>query len=621
MVTTARAALSVALLIGFYVYAFGIVVASAALGIWLLTQIGTNQLVVVLFALSLLLAGAVGYATWKVARAKPSPYGLGLPEPRAPALWATVRELSAAVGTRPPDEIRLVAEVNAAVTEHSRLLGLAGGRRYLYIGLPLLQAYTVAQLRFVLAHELGHYSHQHVRLGEPVNRGRYVIQRTLAALQDKMALPRWLLMGYAWVYFAVSSAVSRAQEIEADRAGVRLAGRLPAMSALHELPVLSAGWTFYLNEYVAGGLETGLAPSGVLSYFPTLLAAREQELAEIRAQPPSAAGSRWDSHPPHAERIARMQREPEPPVAIDERPAGLLVPHLDAATMELERATFDFGGRRLVPFPEFTAAAAQHGRQRHADELYRAVARATGGPANLATVLDLLGAGQLPRLAAALLPGSALGDPPAATEAVTDSVASAIAAALVRAGAARWHHSWSKPATLVGPAGEAIDQWDLAARAVSAGEAAGIRDELAARGVNQAAATAEQTSVQAAGAEALAGITNAVVNGNRQDLIITNLGLVIFPTLGYWRQNTVRQRMRKLLTETPAAQLATMPGHRFVAYEEIATAAVTRRFPATFQFVLHSGERLAIRWGRRSDEVGKGWEALGEATAYLTPPQ
>jgi len=78
-------------------------------------------------------------------------------------LWAEVRAIAAEVRTRVPDEVRLVADVNAAVSEDTRLLGLRGGRRYLYVGLPLLQAMNLAQFRSVLAHELGHYSHQHTR--------------------------------------------------------------------------------------------------------------------------------------------------------------------------------------------------------------------------------------------------------------------------------------------------------------------------------------------------------------------------------------------------------------------------------------------------------------------------
>jgi Zn-dependent protease with chaperone function len=44
-------------------------------------------------------------------------------------------------------------------------MGRRAGRRYLYLGVPILQVLTVSQLRAVLAHELGHYSRGHTRFG------------------------------------------------------------------------------------------------------------------------------------------------------------------------------------------------------------------------------------------------------------------------------------------------------------------------------------------------------------------------------------------------------------------------------------------------------------------------
>ncbi|QSB14865.1 M48 family metallopeptidase [Natronosporangium hydrolyticum] len=618
--TTARAALSVALLLGFYLYALGVVAVLAMLAVWLFTQGNVNYLLGVVIGLTLLLAGSVAYATWKVMRAKQTPFGLPVPEPRAPALWGLVRELAASVGTRPPDEIRLVAEVNAAVSEDSRWLGLISGRRYLYIGAPLLQTFTVAQLRSVLAHELGHYSHQHVRLGAAVHRGRHVISHTLGQLPDRAIAARWLLLPYAYLYFLVSAAVGRAQEIEADRASVRLAGRDAAISAMRELGPLATAWDFYLENYVAPGLDTGYAPTGVLSYFPTLLAARADTMNQLRAQPPAAQQSRWDSHPSDAERIGLMLREPESPMPTDPRPAGILIPQLDAAAHELEELTFSFGERTRLPYEHYTAATAQAERQRHADELYRAVTRMTGAPSSLAVVLDLLAAGHLQPLAATLLPGSVLADPNAATEAVADSVASAIAAALVRSGAARWQHSWSAGPALVGVTGEPIDQWQLAVAAVN-GDAAKVRQELASRGVDPTTIRAAQTTVPVDRASAYAGITNAVIDGSRRDLIITSAGLIIVPTLSSWRQGQLQQRMRQLLTGSTVAELVAMPGHQFVPYEEITSAAMVKKLPATFEYVTIAGRRLTIRGGRRSEEVGDGWESLGEVTGTLAGPQ
>ncbi|MDH6580893.1 hypothetical protein [Kitasatospora sp. MAP5-34] len=57
---------------------------------------------------------------------------------QAPALWHMVDELVERIGARPPSEIRLFVDANAAIVERTALLGLLGGTRTLYIGAPLV---------------------------------------------------------------------------------------------------------------------------------------------------------------------------------------------------------------------------------------------------------------------------------------------------------------------------------------------------------------------------------------------------------------------------------------------------------------------------------------------------
>jgi Zn-dependent protease with chaperone function len=618
MINAARAGLSAVLLLGFYVYAFGIVAALGVLTIVLVDRV-PGAVVSKLGYLTLAVAGAVLYATWKVLRAKPKPMpGLVLSERHAPLLWAEVRAIAAEVRTRVPDEVRLVADVNAAVSEDTRLLGLRGGRRYLYVGLPLLQAMNLAQFRSVLAHELGHYSHQHTRLGALTYRGMNTMVQTIVRV-GPTSLAGLLLRIYARVYHLVSAAVSRTQEIEADRASVRVAGRQAAASALRELPALDAAWAFYLNNYVGWGLDSGHAPSDVLAQFPTLLAARAGELAEILITHATEVASRYDSHPPIGVRIALMEREPEARVAVDTRPAGVLLGDLEAAAAELEAEVLDFGDRTRVPFQQYAAIAMQWHTQREADVLYRAAARLTGAVrGHLGVVLDLLDSGGAEGLRRAVLRPGQLSNPRSAQDAFHGYVGAALAAALVGAGAASWRHSWSEPVTLVDAAGEPLDIDALAALAAG-GKVADVRARLSALGVDAGAAAAGETSATAVGAEALAGIMNAKIDGKRQDLVILDTGLIIVPGVVRLKQRQVRPRMHHMLTAVPPRELAGMPGHRFVAYEEIATAALTRRVPVTYEFVLHSGEQLKIRWSSESEEMGSGWEALARAAAMVTP--
>jgi hypothetical protein len=199
---------------------------------------------------------------------------------------------------------------NAAVSEDTKLLGLIGGRRRLYLGMPLLQALSVDQLRSVVAHELGHYSGKHTRLGAVAYRGRLAIGHTIGRIGPWNPVG-WTFRGYARLYLLVDNAVSRRQELDADRASVRVAGPEVAVAALRELPVIDAAWGFYFDRYINQGWEAGFAPDDFFGGFGRLVAARHEELAKLRDDQPEEHRSRWDTHPSHAERIALMRTAPQ----------------------------------------------------------------------------------------------------------------------------------------------------------------------------------------------------------------------------------------------------------------------------------------------------------------------
>ncbi len=383
------------------------------------------------------------------------PAGVVLAGSAAPELFAMVRELAGAVGTRTPDEIRLGGEADAAVTEQARRLGLRAGRRYLYLGVPLLQALTVSQLRAVVAHELAHYAHRYARLGALTCRGQRAVVRTLARVGPR-SLVGFVLRGYARLFFGVSMAVSRRMELAADQAAVRVAGRSAAAAVLHELPATGAAWHFYLSTYVYCGLDTGSAPTGVFAGFGELLRARGGDLAEVRAAAAQLTGSqqqasRWDPHAPLDARVALIEREPESAMLDDPRPAVQLVSGLDGLLAVVEAHTFDFGDRARVPFAAYTVRAAQLTSQWDADALYRAAAGVAGvACAGLGTVLELIGAGRRDALMAAL-PGPA--DPADQATRFEAVLSNAIGLGLVNAGAASWRHSWYERVVLLNRGG------------------------------------------------------------------------------------------------------------------------------------------------------------------------
>jgi len=175
----------------------------------------------------------------------------------APALWRLVDELAAAAATRPPDEIILIPQVNAAVSERTVLMGLISRRRYLYIGLPLLMTLTVAQVRAVLGHEFGHYSGRHTRLSAISYRGGLVIAQTVTSM-SRRNVAGWMFRAYARLYWIAQSSVRRLQEREADLLAAQVGGREAARSALIEVEVIGQAFAFFLEQYVRLGMGSGL---------------------------------------------------------------------------------------------------------------------------------------------------------------------------------------------------------------------------------------------------------------------------------------------------------------------------------------------------------------------------
>lgn len=625
MTTSLRAALSVVMLAGFYVVALALVVGLGALTV-LSFEVGPSALGGKLGIFTLVVAGALVVAVWKVARTRPEPEPGLVVEPKdAPELWATVRELAGEAQTRVPDEIRLVGDVNAAVSEDARLLGLVGGHRRLYLGVPLLLALDVSQLRSVLAHELGHYSHSHTRLGAVTYRGRAVILATVAQLSGNVV--GWLLKGYAHLYLLVSAAVSRQQELEADLLSVRVAGRDVAQSTLRELPVTDAAWDFYTGAYLSAGWESGYAPTapGFFDGFARLLAARGDELARLRDDAPPAEGSRWDSHPPIAARIAAMQAQPDTERMRDTRPATALLPdfaHVAAATAEEVVA---FADRVRLDWDELTAASVATEVQRAADSVFRAAARLSGRPSGtLATVLDLVAAGRADELAHALgaegghggvpqdprgghgvdVDGTPegrgavaavdpAGDPSAETppHPAVPVVEAVLTASAVQAGVGRWQHSWSGPATLVGPDGTPLALEALATDVVRTRAGAEVRDRIGALGIDAERAGQVEATATAHGATVLGGLANLDVNGGQHDVVVLDNGLLLVPCPK--KTEGGKSRMLALLDSAPVVELARR--FQFMPFEEVRTAAVLRTTPVRVTFTLHDGSTVALK--------------------------
>ncbi|GAB3253779.1 M48 family metallopeptidase [Kineosporia babensis] len=292
---------SVALLVAFPAVVLGLLCVIAALflvGVELAGHLGGQVLVLAFPLVAAVLA--TGRELLRLRAVPPAP-GLEVTPEQEPELWDEIDALSEAMGEDPPDRVVLVGEVTAAVTE-------ASGDRELIIGLPLLVGMNRAELRAVIAHEIGHFAHGHTRGSGFVHRSRYFLRATVDNLDE--GLVHRLLRAYLNLYDRVSSSVRREHERQADLWSARLAGPHALISALAQLQYTRVAWQRVLGFYGDSMLRDG--PRGSLAQALTeVLEESDEDLREAVRRNPRPS-SPYDSHPPVPERIALLRRLPEP---------------------------------------------------------------------------------------------------------------------------------------------------------------------------------------------------------------------------------------------------------------------------------------------------------------------
>lgn len=606
---TARALLAVALLVGFYVLAAA-VVAGLALGAWTIIRTGHAGYVAAKLGLvAVVVALAVGRALFR-RRGETAPGGLLLTEADQPALWDEVRALAGEVGTRAPDEIRLVAEVNAAVSEDARLLGLVPGTRRLYVGVPLLLGLTPLELRSVLAHELGHYSARHTALAPVTYRGKEAIGRVIGELGPSSALGR-VLTWYGRFYIVVAHSVARRQELEADDFSARLAGTDAAVSALRALAPLSAAWGHFVSHYAGLGMDLGRRPAPLLEGFASLLDDPEvrTQLEEIRGEEPDGTASRYDTHPPLAQRIARIEALPPQASA---RPAGPLLARRAETLAAFEEITFEGSDLTATPWPEVVAAAsADHVRRRR-----HALGRLAGSEATFASFVQRISH----RGPLGLLDGPADEE----RDVVASLLADAAADVLVSRDAATFVLDWAGPARLVAPDGRPIDPGPALEELSGSGDGRPFLAWLAEHGIDEAdPLPVEGPAHPGDDQPRLHGAAALVRAPSWSTLLVTSKGLVVVPVTGGQRARILlrslgggsmqARALPKLVEQvlaTPFTERLHGPG--FLPWESIASATVTERRVRSSTIVLtfRDGRQRRMRYDATTHFAGEPWPAI-----------
>lgn len=346
-----RAALAIALLIGFYVLAI-----SVALGIMMvpLAEIVFLDRIHFKLAIGCAIAGLV--ILWSILpriERFVAPGSL-LERSDHPELFTVIDDVAGAAGQRPPAEVYLVHDVNAFVGERGGVMGL-GSRRIMGIGLPLLQALSVSEFRAVIAHEFGHYTGGDTALGPWIYRTRSAIGRTVSNLDES---GWWLLLlvnlpfkGFASLFMSVTLAISRAQEYAADALAARLEGPAVLGTSLRRIHGAALAYGAYFEGELIPVFESGHRPpiaSGFQQFMdaPTIRTSVQTSVEQEMAQGRSSA---HDTHPCLRDRLAALEDLPARSQPDDPRPAVDLLGDLPAAEEALLRAVLAIPLSSLTP--------------------------------------------------------------------------------------------------------------------------------------------------------------------------------------------------------------------------------------------------------------------------------
>ncbi|RSN20269.1 peptidase M48 Ste24p [Amycolatopsis sp. WAC 04169] len=617
-----RAVLATLLLVAFPVVVVAVGVASVLAGLRIQGKIGTY---VMLGGLAIMVA--LGFGLMSALRARRPPIeGPRLAREAHPALWEMIDDLAAQVKTRPPDEIVLIGEINAAVSEDARFLGLRPGRRTMLIGLPLLAAMSVSELRSVLAHELGHYSGGHTRLLALTYRGTQTLAFTVDRLDGGPA--RALLSAYSKLYLLVARSANRRQELQADEASVLAAGSRTAAAALRKAATLSPLWKDYAERYLSLGAAARRTPPVLLGFRSYLNHPVQRDWVAEYAEDviDGEELSKYDSHPPTKRRIAALAGVPDNPVKPDARPGWSLLgaPKIDVPEAELEVLIRDVGPR--ADWDEVVKRAGRASVAEGAKLLTAAGIESRLAPrGTIGEVVRVLRDGDADALAKPLrAPSREEG-----LDLLTELFADTVTAAMIDNGVAAHRLNWGGGWELCLGDGEPFDVTELVGAAVRSPRAVDeLVHNLQLLSVPAAYFCKQEPQPEPDPAEArmLGMFTALKAKRKLYDLIVCDTEVVLLPLarsvllrrglagLIGARGVSDRKRIRKL-RERGLDDLRAEPGARRIPFPDIVAGGFPRRKLTTYLTLeLSDGETLELAITGNTEDFGT---AHDELTAFF----
>jgi len=266
----------------------------------------------------------------------PRPTGRELRPDEAPELFTRLEDMRERMKGPRVHKVLLTDELNASIVQHPRFGLLGWEESYLILGFPLLQTLSEDETFAVVAHEYGHLSGHHSRMGGFIYRFRLAWGR-LQEMSEQWndwgsKLIARLFKWYAPYFNAYTFVLARQNEYMADQSSVELAGQQNAANALMRINIASrfedeAFWPA-INRRVTNEQEPCANRSALWaeSLNTKLDAGMRSRFLEAASQRKT---DHFDTHPALTDRLAAMG------VDIGNAASDLGLPYTSAASVWL----------------------------------------------------------------------------------------------------------------------------------------------------------------------------------------------------------------------------------------------------------------------------------------------